>query len=161
MSITAAQLPGILRGIADKTARAAPDCANAMGFAYQRHLVTVTLRRYTHPPQTKTPSPPGQPPALVTGTLRRSVRVDLARGLVVAAARVAPHTVYARIQELGGHIYPVRAKYLRWTEDGVVHFSKHVYLPARPYMAPALADTIANGSLTRAAAAAFMKAVWG
>ena len=157
----AAELPGVLRAIQDRAARAAPDAANAMAHAYQRHLVMVTLRRYTHPPHTKTPSPPGQPPALVTGTLRRSVRVDPAHGLVVATARVAPHTVYARIQELGGGIYPVRAKFLRWTEDGVTHYSKHVRLPARPYMAPAVRETIADGSLSRAAMAAFVRSVWG
>ena len=150
----AAALPAILAAIGARAAAAAPDVANAMAFAYQRHLQDVTLTRYSHPPRTKTPSPPVTgTPALVTGTLRRSVRVDPAHGSGVAVARVAPHTVYARIQELGGHIYPVRARYLRWTEDGVVHYAKHVYLPERPYMGPAARDTIADGSLHRAAAA--------
>lgn len=148
-----AALPAVLAAISARAAAAAPDVANAMAFAYQRHLVDVTLTRYSHPPQTKTPSPPGQPPALVTGTLRRSVRVDPAHGSGVAVAHVAPHTVYARIQEAGGDIYPVRARYLRWTEDGVVHYSRHVHLPERPYMAPATRETIADGSLHRAAAA--------
>lgn len=157
----AADLPGVLRDLQQRAAMAAPDAATAMALAYQRHLVTQTLVRYTHPPRTKTPSPPGAPPALVTGTLRRSVRVEPAAGLVRATARVAPHTVYARIQELGGHIYPVRAKALRWVEDGTVHFARHVYLPPRPYMAPALRETVASGALRDAAARAFAQTVWG
>jgi phage gpG-like protein len=51
-----------------------------------------------------------------------------------AESSVAPHTVYARIQQLGGDIYPVRAKALRWKDKSGVHFARHVRLPARPYM---------------------------
>lgn len=160
--MTPEELPGVLAKLAAKAATAAVPAVNAMALAYQRHLVTVTLVRYSHPPFTHTDSPPGQPPALVTGTLRRSVTPELAAGGGPrATASVAPHTVYARIQELGGNIYPVRRKFLRWVEDGSVHFSKHVYLPPRPYMAPAREETVADGSLRRAAVKAFTAAVWG
>lgn len=160
--MTPEELPAFLDALAAKVERAAAPAVNAMALAYQRRLVTDTLVRYTHPPQTKTPSPPGAPPALVTGTLRRSVVPELATVAgPVARASVAPHTVYARIQELGGDIYPVRAKFLRWTEDGITHYSKHVRLPARPYMRPTTAATVADGSLHRAAAAAFARTVWG
>jgi hypothetical protein len=160
--MTPAELPAMWQAIRDRAAQGTADAANAMAYAYQRRLVTDTLRRYTHPPFTKTPSPPGQPPALVTGTLRRSVRVvPAAGGGAVARSSVAPHTVYARIQEYGGHIYPVRARFLRWVEDGAVHFARHVYLPPRPYMRPTTAEMAADGSLHRAAAAAFQARVWG
>lgn len=159
--ITPAELPAYLEAIQERVVAAAAASANAMAEAEHRYLVTNVLVRYSHPPFTKTPSPPGQPPALVTGTLRRSLRVDQAHGGPVAVASLAPHTVYARIQELGGNIYPVRRKFLRWVEDGQVHFSKHVYLPPRPYMLPARNDLVANGAFRRAASSAFRRVVWG
>jgi phage gpG-like protein len=134
----------------------------AMAEHYRDHVKDVTLRRYGHAPATETDSPPGQPPAWVSGELARSITaVQGPSSGTYATATVGPHVIYARIQELGGHIRPVRARYLRWTEDGITHYSKHVYLPPRPYMAPALADCIADGSLTAGAAAAFMAEVWG
>lgn len=158
--MTPAELPAFLQALAAKATFAAVPAVNAMALAYQRRLVTVTLIEHTHPPGTKTNAPPGDPPALVTGTLRRSVVPELAKGGgPVATASVAPHTVYARIQEYGGHIYPVRKKYLRWFEDGTYHFAKHVYLPPRPYMRPTTVAMVADGSLHREAAAAFATAM--
>lgn len=78
------------------------------------------LRTYTHPEGTPTTSPPGEPPALVTGTLMRSVTP---RGPYPGkrphqtVGTVGPTAAYARIQDLGGragHKYRSR-------------------LPARPY----------------------------
>lgn len=70
----------------------------------------------SHKKGTPTPSSPGEPPAVVTGTLRRSVKstspIPLSEG--GASGKVYPSAVYARIQELGGGA-----------------------LPARPYVAPA------------------------
>jgi hypothetical protein len=161
--VTPDELPALLQALAAKATAAASPSVNAMALAEQRYLVTNVLVRYSHAPGTcETPSPPGQPPALVTGTLRRSVQPVLAAGGgPVADASVAPHTVYARIQEYGGHIYPVRRKFLRWFCDGHAHFAKHVYLPPRPYMKPARDDLVANGTFHREAAAAFARAVWG
>lgn len=46
--------------------------------------------------------------------------------------------VYAKIQELGGLIKPVFAKFLHFfTESGEEVFAKLVQLPARPYLRPA------------------------
>lgn len=147
--------------IRDKAAKAAPDTVMEMAETYRRG-VQVTLRRTAHPFGTKTDSAPGQPPAYVLGALSRSVAaVPGSSSGMNATAFVAPHTIYARIQELGGHIRPVRAKYLRWTEDGAVHFSKHVYLPPRPYMRPTTERMVADGSLTRAGMDAFAVQVWG
>jgi hypothetical protein len=162
VAITPGELVALLKAIQGRAADAAPDVAMAMAEHYRDHVKDVTLRRYSHAPQTKTDSPPGQPPAWVTGELARSITAAPGPSSgTYATATVSPHTIYARIQELGGHIRPVRARYLRWTEDGIVHYSKHVYLPPRPYMSPALADVVADGSLTAAAAAAFMAKVWG
>lgn len=82
------------------------------------------LRTYTHPPGTPTTSPPGEPPALVTGNLMRSVK---SRGPYPGkrphqtVGTVGPTAEYARIQELGGR-------------TGAHH---RTVLPARPYVKPA------------------------
>lgn len=127
--MTPAELPGRLRRLAGEVRdHAALDVADAMAQAYQRSVVK-SMRG-------PSPSPPGTPPARRTGTLARSVRPEPAvpAGAGRAMSSVAPHTVYARIQQLGGDIYPVRAKALRWKDKTGVHFAHHVYLPARPYM---------------------------
>lgn len=127
--MTPAELPGYLAGLGREVrARAALDAADAMAQSYQRDVVQ-SMRG-------SSPSPAGSPPARRTGTLARSVRPEPARqdGPGRASSSVAPHTVYARIQQLGGDIYPVRAKVLRWTDKSGTHFARHVRLPARPYM---------------------------
>lgn len=85
--------------------------------------ISLALSEKSHPMGTKTPSAPGEPPALITGSLKRSVYSKGAVGKAGRyAAKVGPRTVYARIQELGGHA-------------GKNHRS---YLPPRPYVKPAL-----------------------
>jgi hypothetical protein len=129
--VTPAELPGRLRRLAqDVQDRAALDAADSMAQAYQRAVVK-SMKGYGDDP-----SPPGTPPARKTGTLARSVRPEPARqaGAGRAASSVAPHTVYARIQQLGGTIRPVRAKRLHWKDSHGNHYAMSVYLPRRPYM---------------------------
>lgn len=63
----------------------------------------AALSESSHAKGTPTPSAPGGPPALVSGTLRRSVRVvgptSIGKGFT---ASVGPTAIYGRIQELGG-----------------------------------------------------------
>lgn len=78
------------------------------------------LRTYTHPEGTPTTSPPGEPPALVTGTLMRSVTPRgpfPGRRPHQTVGTVGPTAAYARIQDLGGRA-------------GRKYRSR---LPARPY----------------------------
>jgi hypothetical protein len=83
------------------------------------------LSRYYHPPGTPTPSPPGQPPARISGHLRGSLTptgpLPTGSGF---SGQLGPTAVYARIQELGGR-------------TGRNH---SVTLPPRPYLAPAVRD---------------------
>jgi len=53
-------------------------------------------------------------------------------------ARVEIQKIYARIQEFGGTIEPVKAKALHWEQDGKDIFAKSVTLPPRPYFRPAI-----------------------
>jgi phage gpG-like protein len=139
--MTPAELPGRLRRLAsDVRDRGALDAADALAQAYQRSVVK-SMRG-------PSPSAPGTPPGRRSGTLARSVRPEPARltGDGRASSSVAPHTVYARIQQLGGDIYPVRAKALSWKvpiagpllpgkrRQKLRVYAKHVRLPARPYM---------------------------
>lgn len=55
-----------------------------------------------------------------------------------AEASIGPTVVYGRIHELGGWIKPVHTKMLHWIEDGLDIFAKAVYIPARPYLRPAV-----------------------
>lgn len=79
------------------------------------------LRRYTHAPGTPTTSPPGEPPALVSGNLSRSWKSSPpeSRKQGVVEGKTGPTAVYSRIQELGGKAGP----------NGPT-------LPARPYVKP-------------------------
>lgn len=105
--------------------RGADNAAKVLAAETQRQL-----SRTTHRAGTPTPSRPGQPPSLVSGTLRRSVKIVPAVqvGRSAWVAKVGPTAAYARVQELGGD-----------TGTSV--------LPARPYLAPALAQVIGDGTL--------------
>ena len=91
----------------------------------------------SHPLGTPTPSPPGSPPSLVTGNLRRSVRKiqtkRIARG--VYEGGTGPTAVYARIHELGGVIHHPghreRLKVLVKAGNGY-----EIHMPKRPYVKP-------------------------
>lgn len=141
---------------------AAKWAADGMAAAFDRGIKKTEMRRYTHTPLTRTPSPPGSPPALVTGHLRDSFIIEPAQGgRVRATAADGPHTVYARIQEYGGDIYPRVKKWLHWVDAEGHHFAKHVRLPARPYMRPAAHRMSADGTLSDAALQSFNLRVWG
>lgn len=137
-------------------ARGAKAAADAMALEFHTELTDVTLRVKTHGRGEVTPSQPGEPPALVTGTLRRAARVVPAlegQTRAVASCRVA--AVYARIQEKGGVINAKRAPFLRFQYPaGQWHSVKSVTLPARPYMAPTLALLLVTGRLKARAATA-------
>jgi phage gpG-like protein len=124
--MTPLELPAYLRSIAQRAESRVPvNAANAMAQTYQSSVVRSMGG--------SAPSAPGTPPARRTGTLARSVRAEPAvpSGPGRATSSVAPHTVYARIQQLGGDIHVKRARVLT---DGKHFYGKHVHLPARPYM---------------------------
>lgn len=134
-----------LRQIAERArADGGRAAAAAMGNEGER-AIKVRLSRYSHSRGTVTPSPPGQPPAIITGTLRRSVIGEGPReeGAGRWVMSVRPTTVYAPIQEKGGLA-------------GRHHRTR---LPARPYVAPSVRDLEASGRLQDAAAEAFRRAV--
>lgn len=146
----AVELPLRLERMAEALrTRAAKAAADAMAQEFHQELTDVTLRKSTHPRGTVTTAAPGEPPALVTGTLRRSARIVPApEGVARATASVRVGTVYARIQELGGVITAKRTKYLRFQYPrGSWHSVRSVRLPKRPYMRPTRDRLVSEGRL--------------
>jgi len=119
--------------------RAALDAGEmAAGLAIEQQIKTL-LSTSAHPPGTPTPSAPGSPPAVVTGTLRRSITTERRPGAGGVYVSVGPTAVYGRIQELGGRA------------------GRGSTLPARPYVAPARA--VALESARRVMVAAVARAI--
>lgn len=101
---------------------AATDKAVDGGLALIAKAAQQNLAFSSHPPGTPTPSAPGEPPALISGALRRSIKTRRTKhGPTQYEGRVGPTIVYARIQELGG----------------VTGAGYRTRLPPRPYFRPA------------------------
>ncbi|MFJ8798538.1 hypothetical protein [Streptomyces sp. NPDC102487] len=111
--------------------------ATRVATAHAAHLAEAAIKQLlttsSHPKGTPTPSAPGEPPSLVSGTLRRSIKVvgPVPAGYGRWLAEVGPTAVYGRIQELGGT---------------AGHGSE---LPARPYVMPAYERLVAGGAIAR------------
>jgi len=94
------------------------------------------LSALEHPAETRTPSPPGAPPAMITGQLRESIMVsDLGKGSQVGPTALASSTngPYGRFLELGGK----HEGNMHWREDGQWHSARILMKLPRPYMKPA------------------------
>ncbi|MEV0090470.1 HK97 gp10 family phage protein [Streptomyces sp. NPDC050738] len=121
--------------------------ATRVATAHAAHLAEGAIKRMlttsSHPKGTPTPSAPGDPPSLVTGTLRRSIKVvgpvPVGRGTWMA--EIGPTAVYGRIQELGGTA------------------GRGAELPPRPYVAPAYDQLVAGGVIGRTYYAAWAAAI--
>lgn len=161
--MTPEELPAYLTRLRDKVAKEGPRAsAYAMARAFHTVVVDETLTRYSHGRGERTDSPPGQPPASVSGALRRSVRLypAVSTGAYSAQSSVVPLIIYARIQELGGvvvarHTYTgkdgkTHPGFLAWNTGGKMHFARSVRIPPRPYMRPTHKQVIADGRLRKA-----------
>lgn len=163
--MTPEELPAYLDRMRQRVAERGPkNAAYAMARRFHEYETTDVLIRNTHPRLTRTPSAPGSPPALVTGALRRSLRLfpAVGAGTYRAMSKVIPQIIYARIQEMGGTIVPHGHPYLRFRGiGGKMIYARSVKLPARPYMRPGHRDLVRDGSLTRAAVAAVKDLIAG
>jgi len=157
--VTVDELPAMFEGIAAKVLDAAKPAVDAMADTFQDYVVRELNRFQVSIGAFGTPSPAHiGPPAHRSGKLAGSVTVSPgASGGGVATASVAPHTIYARTQEVG-EIHRAKRLYMHWINDGGEWWRKMVDIPERPYMRPAHDATIADGSLTRAAMEAFVRA---
>lgn len=152
-----------LEALTARAALAATPVVNAMADRYHWVVSREELTRYWHSVGTRTPSPPGEPPAWMTGRLSQSITKQVTPGSPEARASVAPHTIYAHIQEVGGPIWAnirlgakgKKLHTLSFVTNGVRYFPLEVRLPPRPYMRPASEEVVRDGSLRRAALDAF------
>jgi hypothetical protein len=133
-----------LKALEARVDRGTADAAYAGGHAIQ-HQARANLGRRSHERGTPTPSPRGEPPARIDGTLWRSVSVGLPvpRGTAHWVCEVSSDLPYSRIQEIGG-----------WAGRGL-----HSYLPPRPYLAPAVATAVASGLIKSTFEKAWAKAL--
>lgn len=107
----------------------ATDVTVDAGLALIQRGAQQNLTYFTHPRGTPTPSAPGDPPALISGALRRSIKARRTRkGPDVFEGRVGPTIIYGRIQELGGRLGR-NPRHAMWRSPGS--------LPPRPYLRPA------------------------
>jgi phage gpG-like protein len=123
VTVNTDNLVNALHRIQHRAPNGAKQAAQRMSDVGER-AIKLELSRSSHSSGTKTPSKAYvDPPSLISGRLRESVRqTRLYQVGMTWIAHVAPTTVYARIQELGG-----------WA--GWQHKS---HLPPRPYVRPAL-----------------------
>jgi hypothetical protein len=153
--VTPEELPAYLARIRQRIEKEGPPrVANAMAKTFLTEVSDKELVRYSHRRGTRTPSPAGDPPAIIGGHLKRSLHLYPAvmTGAASARSKVTPLIVYARIQEMGGTVTPDGHPFLRWKGlGGKFVYARSVTLPKRPYMRPAHRRTIADGSLRRAA----------
>lgn len=151
----------MFRELAARAGEAMIPAADAMGLGFELE-VKKRLTEKQHTRGTRTPAPPGGPPAMESGALAASVAMVPASTPVVATSSVAPH-ISPRdwVQEWGlDGIRPSRMKYMHFWYDGE-QFRKVVSVPERSYMRSTVDLMIANGSLSHLAAYAFYDAMWG
>ena len=153
-AITPAQAQAYLDSIDRQIARVVIDAFNQGLLVSLRRSVTAYMQGGG---SKAPPNPPPGPLRIRSGRLRRGVRVVPAQqvakdvfkgGLGVNLGEVP----YARIHELGGktsahEIVPRNKKALRFFVGGQAVFSKRVHhpgslIPARPFLRPAVRDTI-------------------
>lgn len=72
---------------------------------------------------------------------------------------IEPSVVYAAIHEYGGDIYPVNKKFLAFKIDGKWIFTKHVYIPPRPYFHPSIDRFLKSESARRVMVSALQREI--
>ncbi len=161
MSANAArQVADRLREIRALAAAAAPRAAcQALGQTAET-AVKVMLTSSTHPEGTPTPSRPGQPPSLVTGTLRRSVTRTpvMQNGTAAFRCLVGSKLIYAAVHEHG----PVTIRAGNFPQLGnpkAGFFGREVTIPRRPYLAPTVALLESTGMALRVATDAWQSVI--
>jgi hypothetical protein len=102
---------------------------------------------------------PGESPGLETGELRDSIALGdvVPLGPGIAQCDVAPHTVYAGVQEFGGVIFP-HGRWLHWVDAGGSTYTGLVKINRHPYMRRMRDEGLASGAFRDAAKKAWIEA---
>lgn len=157
-----------LEGFTAKAMRGGPAAAAAMarqGKQLDREMVSLTA----HAPYTRTPSPPGAPPSLISGRLMESMwdgDLEPGPGAFSWTAHAGPgasaasyNGPYGRFLQFGGvHVAHNSTGYMHWFESGSWHRARTLTKESRDYLRRAIELGVADGSLHRAAVEAFIAA---
>lgn len=148
--VSVADVSARLKEMQDAAPAATRAAVTAMGLLMTAETKITLTMHGGHAEGTPTPSPPGSPPAIISGDLRRSIiPLPPEGGGPVWSVTVGGTVIYARIQELGGGIDAKNFPQLGNPIAGF--FGKHVDLPARPYLKPTAEKIIGSGKATQAA----------
>lgn len=145
-----------LRAIAAKVESAAPKASVQALSRAGETMAKLTLSTGAHAAGTDTPNPPGGPPGIISGALRRSVARTPAvpSGPATWSQALGSVIIYAAVQEHGATISSKGTYPLRNAKTGQV-FGQSVTIPARPWMKPAVERLISSGLGQKAAISAF------
>ena len=160
--MTLDELPGYLRMLAARAGEAAIPAADKLGSEF-RDEIRHRLTEKSHARGTRTPAPPGGPPAMESGRLAGSVTMTPATTPVVATAVVGPNMPPRDyVQEFGG---TMRAK--PGNHRGMVFLygdwynAQRVTVPAREYMLSTAEIVARDGAVAQGVADVFYAAIWG
>lgn len=157
-----------LEAIKGRAMAGGPAAAEAMarqGKQLDREMVSLTA----HAPHTRTPSPPGEPPSMISGALMESMwdgNLEAGPGEYSWTAHAGPgasarsyNGPYGRFLEFGGtHAAHNRTGAMHWFEDGKWHHAAVLSKDSRDYLRRAIELGVTDGSLHRAAVEAFVAA---
>ena len=107
------------------------------------------LTRLSHAPHTKTPSPPGSPPAMISSLLADSIQAEhdgddaIVGPTALASSKNGP---IGRFLELGG-THEAHGDGMRWFEDGSWHYARSLDKTERPFLKPATDDAVNSGAI--------------
>lgn len=159
--MTLAELPAYLEALAVRAGYAAIPGADAIGSVF-RDEVKKRLTALSHERPTRTPAPPGGPPAMESGGLAASVTMDPASTPVVATAVVGPHAPPKDyVQEYGMTIHAKSRGGMRFQYGSDFYRARVVRVPEREYMLSSAEIVAHDGSAATEAAGAFYAAMWG
>ena len=158
-----------LRAFRDRAMRAGPAAAEAMarqGRQLDREMLTLSA----HAPGTRSPSPPGAPPSMITGRLMESVWAGTAEpgpGEYSWTAHAGPGATaasangpYGRFLQFGGdHVAHNSSGLMHWFEGGTWHHAVALSKDSRDYLRRAVEAGTADGSLHDAAVQGFRDAM--
>lgn len=106
------------------------------GMVVERAAKIKLSQNGRHPEGTPTPSAPGSPPSIISGTLRASVKTftPTSKGFGKYSVLIGPTVEYGRIQELGGGNLPARP-YMQPSMEESANDVRNVYINAlRKYL---------------------------
>lgn len=108
-----------MKGNSGKLTRLIVSRLAAESVAKVQHVISGTGHFRTHP----------------TGQLMQEMGF---RRVSNTTAEVFEDAIYGAIHEYGGDIYPVNGEFLAFQIDGEWIFTRHVYIPPRPYFHPTI-----------------------